>query len=104
MLKSFLTINQGDQKVPIKRTAYKELRKAKKRHSRNISTKTELNTAAKNFASLLKAKDAEEAKKALSILVSKMDRAASKGIIKPNTAARKISRLMKKLSPRSPKA
>jgi len=91
--------------VPTERTAYKELRKAKKRHFRNISTKSELNTAAKNFASLLKAKNAEEAKKALSTLVSKMDRAASKGIIKPNTAARKISRLMKKLSsPRSPKA
>lgn len=90
--------------MPTERTAYKELRKAKKRHFRNISTKSELSTAAKNFASLLKTKNTAEAKKALSILVSKMDRAASKGIIRPNTAARKISRLMKKLSsPQSPK-
>ena len=88
--------------MPRERTAYKELRKAKKRHFKNISTKSELRTSVKNFESLVAAKKTEEAKKELSALVSKLDRAASKGIIKNNTAARKISRLMKKLSARSP--
>ncbi|MFA6321440.1 MAG: 30S ribosomal protein S20 [Candidatus Omnitrophota bacterium] len=84
--------------MPRERTAYKELRKAKKRHFKNISTKSDLRTAVKNFESLAKAKKNDEAKKALSSLISKLDKAASKGIIKKNTAARKISRLMKMLT------
>ena len=90
--------------MPRERTAYKELRKAKKRHFKNISTKSDLRTSAKNFENLVKTKKNDDAKKALSLLISKLAKAASKGIIKKNTAARKISRLMKKLSPRSPKA
>ena len=84
--------------MPIKRSAYKELRKAKLRHFKNISTKTELKTLAKKFQKLVETKKADEAKKKISSLISKIDRAASKGIIKANTASRKISRLMKRLS------
>ena len=84
--------------MPIKKAAYKELRKAKKRHFANIATRSELRTLAKTFESLLSNKKTDEAKKALSELVSKIDRAASKGVIKNNSASRKISRLMKKLS------
>ena len=87
--------------MPRERTAYKELRKAKKRHFKNISTKSDLRTSVKNFESLIKAKKNDEAKKTLSLLISKLAKAASKGIIKKNTAARKISRLMKKLSPQA---
>ena len=84
--------------MPIKRAAYKELRKAKKRHFANIATRSELKTLTKTFESLLSNKKTDEAKKALSELVSKIDRAASKGVIKKNSASRKIFRLMKKLS------
>lgn len=84
--------------MPIKRSAYKELRKAKLRHFKNISTKTELKTLAKKFQKLVETKKADEAKKKISSLISKIDKAASKGIIKANTASRKISRLMKRLS------
>ncbi len=84
--------------MPTERTAYKELRKAKLRHFKNISTKTELRTHTKNFERLVTDKKAEEAKKALAVIVSKIDKARSKGVLKTNTASRKISRLMKKLS------
>jgi len=84
--------------LPIKRAAYKDLRKAKKRHFANITARSELKTLTKTFESLLSNKKTDEAKKALSGLVSKIDRAASKGVIKKNSASRKISRLMKKLS------
>ena len=84
--------------MPIKKAAYKELRKAKKRHFANIATRSELKTLTKTFESLLLNKKTDEAKKALSELVSKIDRAASKGVIKKNSVSRKISRLMKKLS------
>ena len=84
--------------MPIKRAAYKEIRKAKKKHFANIAARSELKTLTKSFNSLLTNKKIGEAKKALSGLVSKIDRAASKGVIKKNNASRKISRLMKKLS------
>ena len=84
--------------MPVKRSAYKEIRKAKLKHYKNISTRTELKTLAKEFEKLLTAKKVDEAKKAINRLISKIDKAASKGIVKRNTAARKISRLMKKLS------
>ena len=84
--------------MPRERTAYKELRKAKKRHVKNISAKSELKTIAKSYERLITTKDLDAAKKALPGLVSKINRAASKGIFKKNTAARKISRLMTKIS------
>ena len=84
--------------MPRERTAYKELRKAKKRHTRNISLKTELKTLKKNFDRLLTAKKIDEAKKALPLLASKIDRAVTKGIVKKNTASRHISRLSKRIS------
>lgn len=84
--------------MPRERTAYKELRKAKKRHFKNISTKSELKTLKKNFEKLVSSKKLEDAKSVLKTLTSKIDRAASKGVIKANAASRSISRLMKKLS------
>jgi small subunit ribosomal protein S20 len=84
--------------LPIKRSAYKELRKAKLRHFKNVSTRTELKTIAKKFQKLIETKKLDEAKKSIPALISKIDKAASKGILKSNTASRKISRLMKKLA------
>ena len=84
--------------MPRKRAAYKSIRKSKVRHFRNISTVSELKRLSKHFEKLITDKKTDEAKKAVSVLISKLDRAASKGIIKKNNASRKISRLMKKLS------
>lgn len=84
--------------MPIKRSAYKELRKSRKRHFRNISTVSELKTSVKKFERLLLDKKTEEAKEFLKNLLSKIDRAASKGIIHRKTAHRKASRLSKRLS------
>lgn len=84
--------------MPRERSAYKEIRKAKKRHVRNISAGTELKTLKKNFERLIAAKKLDDAKKALPLLISKIDRAVTKGILKKNTASRQISRLSKRLS------
>ena len=84
--------------MPRERTAYKEIRKAKKRHTQNISTRTELKTLKKSFEALITAKKIDEAKKALPQLISKIDRAVTKGVVKQNTASRQISRLSKRLS------
>jgi len=84
--------------MPIKRASFKDLRKSKKRHVRNISTKSELHSLIKKFEKLASAKKTDEAKTTLKMLISKIDKAAKKGIIHKNAASRKISRLTKKLA------
>ncbi len=84
--------------MPIKRSAYKELRKAKARHLGNIALKSELKTLTKKFEKYISEKKMSEAKNFLKTLESKIDKAVSKGIIHRNTASRKISRLTKKIS------
>jgi len=84
--------------LPIKRSSFKDLRKSRARHVKNINTMSEIRTLAKKFESLVTEKKVKEAGVALSSLTSKMDKAAKKGMIKDNTAARKISRFMKRLA------
>ncbi len=83
--------------MPIKKSAFKELRKAKKRHLRNIGVLSELKTLNKKFISLVDEKKLDEAKKILNRLITKLDKAAAKKIIHKNKASRKISRLMRSL-------
>lgn len=83
--------------MPQKRSAYKELRKAKKRHTRNIGTVSEVKTLVKKFDKLLTEKKFKEAKEFLKKVSSKMDKAAKKKVLRKNTVSRKISRLSKKL-------
>ena len=84
--------------MPIKRASFKDLRKSKKRHYKNVSTRSELHSLVKRFEGLVTAKKADEAKKLLSGLISKIDKASSKGIIHRNAASRKVSRLTKRLA------
>ncbi len=83
--------------MPIKKSAFKELRKAKKRHLRNIAVVSELRTLNKRLNNLLNEKNAEQAKKILTQLIVKLDKAATKKIIHKNKASRKKSRLMRRL-------
>jgi len=87
--------------MPIKKSAFKELRKSKKRHLRNVGVTSELKTLNSTFLLLLAKKDLEQAKKTLIKLSSKLDKAAQKDIIHKNKANRKKSRLklsLKKVS------
>ena len=83
--------------MPIKKSAFKELRKAKKRHLRNARRISELKTLSRKFTSLLDEKKTEQAKEALGRLISKLDKAANKKIIHKNKVSRKKSRLSRKL-------
>lgn len=89
--------------MPIKRSSFKDLRKSRVKHLRNVATKHELKTLAKNFEKLISGKKTEEAKKAVPDIISKINRAATKGVIKKTTASRKIGRLMSRLSRASAK-
>ncbi|MFH0838955.1 MAG: 30S ribosomal protein S20 [Candidatus Omnitrophota bacterium] len=84
--------------MPIKKAAFKDMRKNKKRHLSNISVRSKLKTLAKKLDSLIAAKKIEEAKKLFIIVMKEFDKAAVKGVIHKNTASRKKSRLAKRLN------
>ncbi len=66
-----------------------------KRADRNKAVKSELRTRVKNAEQAAGSADADVS---LRLAVKRLDMAASKGIIHPNAAARRKSRLMKKLA------
>ena len=84
--------------MPRRRTSLKAQRKDKKRRLRNLKIKREIKKIIKKFQALLLEKNIAEAKKVLPEVFSKLDKAAKKGIIKKNKAARKKSRLSKTIS------
>jgi small subunit ribosomal protein S20 len=62
---------------------------------RNKAVKSELKTRSKNA---VKAAGTDEADEAMRLAVKRLDMAAAKGVIHPNQAARRKSRLMKKVN------
>jgi small subunit ribosomal protein S20 len=66
-----------------------------KRAERNKAVKSELKTRVKTAHTAAGTDTAEEA---LRVAVKRLDMAAAKGVIHPNQAARRKSRLMKKLN------
>jgi len=83
--------------LPQRRTALKRLRVDKKKHLRNLKLKTDLKNAIKKFLSLVSAKKGKEVKEFFPAIIAKLDRAAAKGIIHKNTAARKKSQFTRRL-------
>ncbi|MFH1478676.1 MAG: 30S ribosomal protein S20 [Candidatus Omnitrophota bacterium] len=84
--------------MPILKSALKSMKVTKRRTLRNQSVDSRLKTETKKFIDLLSSKSLDGAKKQLNLLISELDKASSKGVIHKNTASRKKSRLMKKLS------
>lgn len=79
-------------------SALKRHKQDQKRRLRNKSYKSMVNTTIKKVAAALEEGDAEVAKASYKAAVAKLDSAAGKGILHKNTAARRISRLTKKLN------
>jgi small subunit ribosomal protein S20 len=87
--------------LQINRSAIKQNRQNEKHRAHNKEFKTEIKTVARRIRESVDAKKKEDAEKGYSQLVSLIDRAVTKGLIKINTAARKKSRmyhLVKKIS------
>lgn len=80
--------------MPIKKSAIKALRQAKKRTQRNRAIKTELNYLIKKSRQAIKNNASDQAKEFVYKACKALDKAAQKKVIKKNTAARKKSRLM----------
>lgn len=80
------------------RSAEKRHRQNLKRRARNRLAKATFRTAIKKATTLAAAGDAQPAKSAAVDAISLLDKAAIHGIIHKKTAARKISRLQKRLN------
>ena len=81
--------------MPNKKSAAKELRKAVKRNASNAKTMAKMKSIVK--ASLKQIKDNNpKIKEDIKSAMQAIDKAAKKGVIKKNTAARKKSRLTSK--------
>jgi small subunit ribosomal protein S20 len=83
--------------MPQKRAAYKEIRKSAKKRRRNENIISEIKTLTKKFNAFLSEKKFDQAKESLRAVSSGFGKASVKGVIRKNTASRKISRLSKKL-------
>ncbi|ANK80264.1 30S ribosomal protein S20 [Minwuia thermotolerans] len=75
------------------KSSEKDIRRTATRTARNVARRSRMRTYVKRVEVALAAGDAEAANKALQIAQSELDKAAQKGVIKRNAAARKVSRL-----------
>jgi small subunit ribosomal protein S20 len=74
-------------------SALKRARQTTKRTATNRSNSSQLRTALRKLRQTLQSGDAKQAKEAFGATVSMIDKAAKKGVIHKNTAARYKSRL-----------
>jgi len=84
--------------MPNIKSAIKRVSVIEKKTLQNNMVKSAYKTAVKKFESAVEAGNKEEAAVELKSAVKKIDQACTKGVIKPNTAARKKSNLAKKLN------
>ena len=84
--------------MPQTKSAEQEIRVARKRCERNKSVKTRCKTSVTNAEQLIFAGNLDAGTEAVAKAVSALDKAVEKGTIHPNSAARRKSRLAKKLN------
>jgi small subunit ribosomal protein S20 len=80
------------------KSAQKQARVAERRHQRNKSARSQVKTDITRAEKLIFSGELEAAREAVVTAVASLDKAAEKGIIHSNNAARRKSRLMKKLN------
>lgn len=79
------------------KSAQKRILVAERNHERNVMAKSAIKTAVKKVLTSVKEGNIEEAKENLKLAYSLYDKAVGKGVLHKNTAARKKSRLTKKV-------
>ena len=84
--------------MPVIKSAQKQERVAGKKRLRNKSVRSQCKTEITKSEKLVFSGELEAAEKAVASTLSALDKAAEKGIIHANNAARRKSRLMKKLN------
>ena len=84
--------------MPVTKSAKKQMRVDERRRLRNRSIRSVVKTHITKTERLIFSGELEAAQGAVVAAISSLDRAAEKGVIHPNNAARRKSRLMKKLN------
>jgi len=80
------------------KSAQKQVRVAERRHQRNRSVRSQVKTNITRAEKLIFSGELEVAREAVVTAAASLDKAAEKGVIHSNNAARRKSRLMKKLN------
>jgi len=84
--------------LPQIKSAQKQVRANERRQLRNKSIRSQCKTSITKAEKLIFSGELESGRGAVMVAISSLDKAAEKGIIHPNSAARRKSRLMKKLN------
>ena len=84
--------------MPGSKSAQKQTQVTEKRQLRNKPIRTLCKTNITKAERLIFSGELELAKKAVVVAISSLDKASEKGVIHPNNAARRKSRLIKKLN------
>ena len=84
--------------MPGSRSVQKQARVAERRRLRNKPIRSMTKTNITKAEKLIFSGELESAREAVLVAISALDKAAEKGVIHPNNAARHKSRLMKKLN------
>ena len=84
--------------MPNTKQALKRMKVTARRTARNRHVKSSVKTAVRRFSDTLGQGDLDTARDKLQVAVKSIDKAASKGVVHKNVAARKKSRLAKRLN------
>jgi len=84
--------------MPHRASAKKRLRQNEKRRLRNRAVKSRLRTETRKFERALERGDVEEARAQLNLITKLLHRAGARGILHPNTASRRQSKLQQRLN------
>ncbi|MBI1825760.1 MAG: 30S ribosomal protein S20 [Planctomycetes bacterium] len=84
--------------MPNTPSAAKRVKQSDRNRSRNRAQKSMLKTETSKLIALLAAGSVDAAKKSLSTVSKKIDQAAAKGTLHANTAARRKSRLARRVN------
>jgi len=84
--------------LPVTKLTTKQVRVVERRRLRNRSIRSRVKTYITKAEKLIFSGELEAAQSAVVAAISSLDKAAEKGVIHPNNAARRKSRLVKKLN------
>jgi small subunit ribosomal protein S20 len=83
--------------MPHTRSAKKSMRKNEKRRLHNRAAKKAIKVQTKKVLALVKAGSADDLRQEVVLAIKKLDKAAARRVLHPNTAARKKSQLARLL-------
>ena len=87
-----------EERLPSSKSVQKSARVAQRKHDRNKPIRGAVKTYITKAEKLISSNELESAKETVGVAIRALDKAAEKGVIHHNNAARRKSRLMKKLN------